>query len=90
MYNTQAGGYGRMYEGETAVAEGSRNRYLDLLAGNRDYEIMMDNMKRERRGGLFGGLGAIAGGIGGFMIGGPAGAYAGAKIGGAAGKGIGG
>jgi len=90
LYNTQAGGYGRMYEGETAVAEGSRNRYLDLLAGNRDYEIMVENMKRERRGGLFGGLGAVAGGVGGFLVGGPAGAYAGAKIGGSAGKAVGG
>lgn len=68
----------------------SRNRYLDLLSGTRDYETAQENARKKKRGGLFGGLGSILGGVGGFLLGGPAGAYAGSQIGGAAGQGIGG
>jgi hypothetical protein len=70
--------------------EGSRNRYLDLLTGQRDYDTYLAEQKRKRKGGLFGALGSIAGGVGGFFLGGPAGAAAGAQIGGSAGSGIGG
>lgn len=70
--------------------DASRNRYLDLLSGTRDYETAMENAKKKKRGGLFGALGSVLGGVGGFLVGGPAGAYAGSQIGGAAGRGVGG
>jgi hypothetical protein len=77
LYGTRTAGYGNLYESDTAVAEGGRNRYLDILAGQRDADIAKANAKKKR--GSF--LGALAGGVGGFLIGGPAGAGAGAQIG---------
>jgi len=63
-------------------ANTDQNQYLDMLTGNRDYEMAQQNAKRQKSAGLFGGLGALAGG----MIGGPTGA----QIGGAIGSGVGG
>jgi hypothetical protein len=71
------------------IYDSSRNRYLDLLSGQRDYETAEAERKRRKRGGLFGALGAVAGGIGGFFLGGPQGAYAGAKAGGSLGTAVG-
>lgn len=75
---TSAGLDLRNTEGMTATAEGSRGRYLDLLAGERDAGIARENAKRQERGGLFGALGSVAGSIFGGPIGG--------SIGGAIGK----
>lgn len=36
LYNTQEQGYGNLYGNDVQLAEGSRNRYLDLLTGNAD------------------------------------------------------
>lgn len=69
--------------------ENSRNRMLDLLTGERDYDTMLENLKRKRRAGLFGGLGALAGAaVGSFVPG--IGTEVGAEVGAAAGSGIGG
>lgn len=57
--------------------QSSRDRYLDLLTGQRDYETAQANAKR-KRGGLFG---KIIGGVAGSFLG-PFGAAAGEKIGG--------
>lgn len=71
--------------------ESSRNRLLDLLSGQRDYEQAVANAKAKKKKGLFGSLGALAGGIGGFFLGGGLpGAKVGAEIGGTVGSGIGG
>jgi len=77
LYGTRTAGYGNLYESDTGVAEGSRSRYLDILAGQRDADIAKANAKK-KRGSL---LGTLAGGIGGFLLGGPAGASAGAQVG---------
>jgi len=90
LYNTRSAGRSELYQTDVDRAEGSRGRYLGLLTGERDYDIARENMRRQRRGGLFGGIGSLIGGVGGFLVGGPAGAAAGAQIGGAAGRGIGG
>lgn len=75
MFGTQLGAAGNM-------ANADSNRYLDAMTGERDYETAQANAKRKSRSGLFGGLGAVAGGL----IGGPLGA----EVGGALGSGIGG
>jgi len=77
LYNTRAAGYGNLHESDVGVGEGSRSRYLDILAGQRDADIAKANAKK-KRGSL---LGTLAGGIGGFLLGGPAGASAGAQVG---------
>lgn len=70
--------------------ENNRNRYLDLLTGQMDRDQAGDNAARQRRAGLYGGIGsALGAGVGGFF-GGPAGAQAGASAGSALGRGIGG
>jgi hypothetical protein len=101
------GGLGTSYEGDVfsafqrnvsntagAYANENYNRYLEMLSGTRDYETYLAEQKRKRKGGLFGALGSIAGGIGGFILSPPGlnlqGAAAGAKIGGSIGGGIGG
>lgn len=61
----------------TSIYEGSRNRSLDLLSGERDYETAQANSRR-KRGGI---LGKIIGGVAGSFLGPLAGA-AGAKLGG--------
>lgn len=78
--NQSMGAYGSQAQG----------RYLDLLSGQLDRETAQKNAERQRRAGLYGGLGAAVGGVGGFLLGGPAGAAAGAKAGGALGRGLGG
>jgi len=77
LYGTRTAGYGNLHELDVGVAEGSRSRYLDILAGQRDADIAKANAKK-KRGSL---LGSIVGGVGGFLLGGPAGASAGANIG---------
>lgn len=62
--------------------DASRNRYLDALTGQRDYELL----KEQQQGGLFGSIGSLVGGGAGFLLGGPAGAYVGSQIGGGAGR----
>lgn len=56
--------------------ENSRGRYLDLLTGQRDYDLAKENAKR-KRGGFLGGL---VGTLGGAVLG-PVGAAAGTQIG---------
>ena len=73
-----------------AFSQAQRDQYLDLVAGGLDRITAEENMKRQKKGGLFGALGSVIGGVGGFLVGGPAGAYAGSKIGGSVGRGIGG
>ena len=77
LYGMKAAGYSNIYEGDTGRAEGSRSRYLDILAGQRDADIAQANAKK-KRGSL---LGGVLGGVGGFLLGGPAGAMAGAQVG---------
>lgn len=90
LYNTRAGGAANLYGTDVYRSEGSRSRLLDILSGQRDYELAQENAKRKKKGGLFGALGGIVGGVGGFLLGGPEGAYAGARIGSGAGSAIGG
>jgi len=75
-----------LYNTQTGLEERSRNRYLDILTGNRDYETAQANAKRKRKSGLFGAIGSVLGGIGGFALGGPMGAYAGSQVGGTVGS----
>lgn len=53
-------------------------RFLDILGSERDASFLEDEMARrkkaEKRSGLFGALGTIAKGVGGYLAGGPAGA----------------
>lgn len=88
--NATAGRALDVYNTEASMEQNSRNRYLDLLTGNRDYETAVANAKKKRKSGLFGALGSVVGGVGGFLVGGPAGAMAGSQIGGSLGAGIGG
>lgn len=74
--------YGGLYDSDVGQEQTARFTAYDLLAGDRDYKTALENAKKQRRGGLLGGLGSLAGGI----IGGPLGA----GIGGALGQGIGG
>jgi hypothetical protein len=90
LYGTQARGYSDVSRTDLARGESSRNRYLDILTGNRDFWMGEKERKRKKKGGLFGALGGIIGGVGGFLAGGPAGAVAGSKIGSTAGGAIGG
>ncbi len=75
-----------------AFSQHARDQYLDLVAGGLDHITAEENAKKQKRGGLFGALGSIVGGVGGFVLSGgnPIGAYAGAKAGGSIGRGIGG
>lgn len=61
-------------------------RYYDLLTGISDRKAR----QKRRRGGLFGGLGALAGGLAGTFLLPGVGTAAGAQIGGALGQGVGG
>lgn len=90
VYGTRLGASGDVYGMDVDLGESSRNRYLDLLTGTRDYEFAKANAKRKRRGGILGAFGTLLGGAAGFALGGPAGAAAGANIGGSFGSGIGG
>src|SRR6185312_5450089 len=63
-------------------ANTDQNQYLDMLTGNRDYEMAQQNAKRQKSAGLFGGLGAVVGGL--------AGGSTGANVGYAVGSGMGG
>ncbi len=76
LYTTKEQGYGNIYGTDVNVAEGGRNRYLDLLTGQRDYETAVANAKKKSGGFLGGLLGTVAGS---FL--GPIGAAVGGKIG---------
>jgi len=78
MYDTRLRGLSEVSGRDLATAESSRNRYLDIIAGNRDADLARQGANARRRSGLFGGIGAAAG----FAIGGPAGAAVGSQIGG--------
>lgn len=86
LYNTQLGGAQSMYGMDVNRAQDSRDSYLDVLTGRRDWDAQNADVRRKKKGGLFGAIGGALGGIGGFLLGGPAGAAVGAK----AGSGIGG
>lgn len=89
LYSAHLGGAQGLYETDTAAAGQGRNRYLDLLTGQRDYDTAQQNAKRKRKHGLFGAIGGALGGIGGFMLGGPMGAELGSSLGGSLGGSIG-
>jgi hypothetical protein len=76
-------------QGLGAWGSDARNRYLELLSGEDDRFIRDNDIRSKKRGGLWGTLGGIAGGIGGFLLGGPTGAAAGWNIGSSAGTGLG-
>lgn len=89
LYGEQLQAREGLYDTDVSRAESSRNRTMDLLTGERDYETAQDNARRKRRSGFFGaigtGLGALAGsfipGVGtmlGAELGGQFGAAAGA------------
>ena len=61
LYGTQLGGYGNVYDTDTELAQSSRNRYLDILAGNRDADVARQNAKNASKGrGLLGlGIGPL-------------------------------
>lgn len=63
-----------------AFGEGATNRFLDVLAGQRDTELSLEEMRRRdeerKRSGMFGFLGRV----GGSLLG-PAGSVVGGKIG---------
>lgn len=62
----------RNIEGLSRTAALTRGRYLDLLAGQRDWETAMENLRRaqrfRRRGALGGVLGLGLGALGGALI----------------------
>ena len=86
LYNTQTSALGSLLNSDNQ----QNSEYASMLGGERDYETEQANARKQRKGGLFGGIGSILGGVGGFLLGGPAGASLGSSIGGAAGSGIGG
>ena len=86
LYNTQTSALGGLLNQDNQ----QNDEYASMLGGERDYETQQANARKQRKGGLFGGIGSILGGVGGFLLGGPAGASLGSSIGGAAGSGIGG
>jgi len=86
LYNTQTSALGGLLNQDNQ----QNDEYASMLGGERDYETQQANAAKQRKGGLFGGIGSILGGVGGFLLGGPAGASLGSSIGGAAGSGIGG
>lgn len=54
----------------------------EMAAGGIDQEMQREDIEREKKGGLIGGVGGLIGGVGGFMLGGPMGAAVGSSIGG--------
>lgn len=70
-----------------AFGERTSTRFLDMLAGERDRELLEEQMRQQRRSSLFGGLARLAGTVAGSLIGGPAGgaaaAWASGKLAGA-------
>jgi len=61
LYGTQLGAYGDLYNTDVGLEQSSRNRYLDILAGNRDADISKENAKNASKGhGLLGlGIGPL-------------------------------
>lgn len=59
LYNTRAGGYQDLYGTDVELAEGSRNRYLDILGGQADRDQAAQNAKRKKILGIFGFLLAL-------------------------------
>lgn len=57
MQQNKIGQYGDVYDDDRAYADESHGRYLDLLAGGRDYETASRN---DRTGAIMGGIGAGA------------------------------
>lgn len=60
--------FGDLYQSDVGVQERSRNRYLDLLAGNRDADLLRRQMETERRGQWFDFFGDVAGGAAGLFL----------------------
>lgn len=96
VWGQQTQGYGDAMRTDAQMAESSRNRYFDALAGNRDYETSERNYadqkaaeKKRRKGGIWGTVGTIAGAALGSVIPG-VGTGLGATVGGAIGRGVGG
>ena len=66
------------------------DRAMEMNSSGWDRKVAADNAKKKKKHGIFGTIGSVLGGAGGFLLGGPAGAAAGAKIGGSIGSGFGG
>lgn len=89
LYNTQTSALGSLLNSDNQ----QNSEYASMLGGERDYETEQANARKQRKGGLFGGIGSLLGGVASFLIpGGQSGALAGlgSSIGGALGGGIGG
>ena len=89
LYNTQTSALGGLLNQDNQ----QNDEYASMLGGERDYETQQANARKQRKGGLFGGIGSLLGGAASFLIpGGQTGALAGlgSSIGGALGGGIGG
>lgn len=66
-------------QGIGGYGERVTNRYLDLLSGERDREMMEREMERQRRASRWGTIGSLVGGIAGSFL--PGGTMAGTAIG---------
>lgn len=82
LYNTQ----GSLLSGLLGQDNSQNAQYASMLGGQRDYETQQANAAKQRKSGLFGGIGSLLGGIGGSIFGGPAGGALGASIGGGLGS----
>lgn len=87
LHATDVSGASAMYGEDSSRAAAGEGQYLDLLAGNRDYEQAKENAAKKRKAGLFGALGSIGGAaIGTFLLPG-IGTGLGAELGGKLGEG---
>lgn len=89
LYGEKLQGENSLYGTDTEAASQGRNRYLDLLTGQRDYDTAQQNAKNKRKSGLFGFLGGLAGGVIGSVVPG-IGTAAGATLGSGFGEAVGG
>lgn len=75
-------------QGLGAYGERTTGRFLDLLAGERDRELMEREMARQRRAARWGAIASLVGGVAGAFL--PGGSLLGSQIGRAVGERIGG
>lgn len=74
---------GRM---EMSNRANAADRYMSMLRGGMDQEMMLKNAAQRRKGGLFGTLGSVAGGLAGTFLLPGIGTAAGAQLGGQIGR----
>jgi hypothetical protein len=68
-------------QGLGSYGQNAQHRYLSLLSGQADRELMERNARRDRRSGLFGAVAGVAGTALGGPIGGAIGGWLGKKLG---------